>query len=176
MDKSSVFFSWLILIDVEGHCKFLRPLWVSIWHSTFDDSPDLISIRVLESFEDGHFSDTKLNQWRQWFSSAPPKARSYWEGTQKVQCKLEWMSPSPLSITQSPPHWAPPQVAVDVFNHEWTDLVLSFIKKANWMNCSECYIMPSVHWCTPSLRYLGSETDDHHRNPNMNTEIIKMGN
>ena len=31
---------------------------------------------------------------------------------------------------------------------------------------------PLVHCCTLSLCYLGAETDDHHRNPNRNTEII----
>ena len=29
-----------------------------------------------------------------------------------------------------------------------------------------------VHCCTMSLCYLGAETDDHYRNPNINTEII----
>ena len=29
-----------------------------------------------------------------------------------------------------------------------------------------------VHCCTLSLCHLGSEIDDHHRNPNINTEII----
>ena len=29
-----------------------------------------------------------------------------------------------------------------------------------------------VHCCTLSLCYLGAETDDQHRNPNTNTEII----
>ena len=29
-----------------------------------------------------------------------------------------------------------------------------------------------VHCCTLSLLYLGAESDDHHRNPNINTEII----
>ena len=37
-----------------------------------------------------------------------------------------------------------------------------------------------VHCCTLSLCYLGAETDrqtdDHHRNPNINTEIIWLGN
>ena len=29
-----------------------------------------------------------------------------------------------------------------------------------------------VHCCTLSLLYLGAESDDHNRNPNVNTEII----
>ena len=29
-----------------------------------------------------------------------------------------------------------------------------------------------VHCCSMSLCYLGAETDDHYRNPNINTEII----
>ena len=29
-----------------------------------------------------------------------------------------------------------------------------------------------VHCCTLSLCHLGSEIDDHHRHPNINTEII----
>ena len=33
-----------------------------------------------------------------------------------------------------------------------------------------------VHCCTLTLCYLGAETDDHHRNPNINTEIILLGN
>ena len=31
-----------------------------------------------------------------------------------------------------------------------------------------------VHCCTLSLLYLGAESDDHHRNPNINTEIIQQ--
>ena len=45
-----------------------------------------------------------------------------------------------------------------------------------WQKCSNIksfkVLSTLVHCCTLSLCYLGAETDDHHRNPNINTEII----